>query len=78
MAKRKAKSVSPIDYRHKAIVPIRDMERDGRIAFEVIVYGVEPTDLCIVPGGGTPAFRAVERIGLDTNRYQATIWDLQV
>lgn len=65
-----------INYRRMVSMPIRDMERDGRIVFVVDVYGVEPKDLCLIPGGPRPMMRAVERMGLDPNRYQASIWDV--
>lgn len=67
-----------IDYRRMVSMPIRDMERDGRIVFVVDIYGVEPKDLCLIPGGSRPMMRAVERMGLDPNRYQASIWDVPV
>ena len=67
-----------IDYRHKVSMPIRDMERDGEIVFVVDVYGVKPNDLAIIPGGSRPMQKAVERIGLDPDRYQAILWDVPV
>ncbi len=66
-----------IDYRRKVSIPIRDLE-DGSIVFVVDVYGVEPRDLTIIPGGAAPMIAAVERLGLDINRYQAFIWDVPV
>jgi hypothetical protein len=66
-----------IDYRHKTSVPIRDMWTDDlRVVFVVDVYGVTWRDLAIIPGGSAPMHRAVMRLGLDPNRYQALIWDL--
>lgn len=67
-----------IDYRYMTSMPIRDMHRDGRIVFWVDVYGVEARDLCVIPGGGEPMLRAVQRMGLDPNRYQALMWDAPV
>lgn len=64
-----------IDFRQRASMPIRDMERDGLIVFWVDVYGVTGSDLAIIPGGSRPMLKAVERMGLDPNRYQALIWD---
>lgn len=65
-----------IDYRRKVTMPIRDMYRDGAVVFVVDVYGVKPSDLAIIPGGSDPMIKAVERIGLDPNRYQALLWDI--
>lgn len=68
MRRRARKYKRPLDFTSMTSVPVRDMERDG----------VTARDLCIVPGGGRPAMRAVERMGLDPHRYQAWIWDLLV
>jgi hypothetical protein len=66
-----------IDYTRKVTMPIRDMYDDS-IAFCVDVYGVTPSDLCIVPGGSAPMRKAVDRLGLDPLRYRALIWDVPV
>lgn len=66
------------DYRIKTTMPVRDMHRDGRIVFLVDVYGWTSRDVATIPGGSTPMRRAVERIGLDPNRYQAILWDVDV
>lgn len=73
-----------VDWGQRVTVPIRDMKEDGRIVFCVDVYGVNPSDLSQVclgkpPDdfiGSRPMVRAVRRLGLDPNRYQAVIWDL--
>jgi hypothetical protein len=66
-----------IDYRKRVTMPIRDTFKDGApVAFLVDVYGVEPRDLCVVPGGSAPMRKAVERMGLDAGRYQAWLWDV--
>lgn len=65
-----------IDYRKAVTVPIRDMYQDGRVVFLVDVYGVNPRDLAVIPGGSDPMLHAVERLGLDPLRYQALLWDL--
>lgn len=67
-----------IDYRRVVTMPIHDMWNDGRIVFLVDVYGVEPGDLSIIPGGSEPMIKAVERLGLDPMRYQAWLWDIGV
>lgn len=67
-----------IDFTRKVSMPIRDMRGDGQIVFVVDVYGVTPSDLATVPGGSEPMRKAVARIGLDTERYQASIWDIPV
>jgi len=74
--RRRSTSVKYIDYTKRVVMPIRDLERDGRVAFEVVVYGVDPGDLAVIPGGSEPMLRAVTRMGLDPNRYQAVIWDI--
>lgn len=70
--------MSTPDYRTKTTLPIRDMYRDGAIAFLVDVYGWTGRDAAIVPGGSEPFRKAVERIGLDPDRYQAVLWDINV
>jgi hypothetical protein len=65
-----------IDYSKCVTMPIRDMHCDGRIVFCVDVYGLDARDLAIIPGGSAPLIHAVERIGLDSNRFQATLWDV--
>lgn len=65
-----------VDYQRRVTIPIRDMHRDGLVVFLVDVYGLAPRDMMIIPGGSDPARRAVDRLGLDPNRYQASIWDL--
>jgi hypothetical protein len=65
-----------VDYRFKVSMPIRDLEREGRVYCVVDVYGVTTRDLAMVPGGSAPMHRAVERLGLDPRRYQAIIWDI--
>jgi hypothetical protein len=77
MAKRKHQ-IADVDYRRKVSMPIRDMYRDGEIVFVVDIYGVVPRDLCVIPGGSRPMYRAVERLGLDPMRYQALLWDVPV
>lgn len=67
-----------VDYRIKTTMPIRDMERDGRIVFLVDVYGWTGADVCVIPGGCDPMIKAVRRLGLDPNRYQAMLWDAQI
>ncbi len=64
-----------VDYTRCATMPVRDMARDGKIAFMVDVYGVDQKDLAVVPDGGAPMLKAVERIGLDPNRFQSVVWD---
>jgi len=65
-----------IDYRRKVSMPIRDMQRGGAVAFVVDVYGIEPKDLAIIPGGAEPMLKAVKRIGLDPYRFTTTPWDI--
>jgi hypothetical protein len=67
-----------VDYRHSTEMPIRDMYRDGKIVFVVTIYGWTGRDVCIVPGGSAPMRKAVERLGLDPNRYQAILWDAEL
>ena len=74
--KRATAKVKYIDYTKRVIMPIRDFERDGQVVFEVVVYGVDPRDLAMIPGGSEPMLRAVTRMGLDPDRYQAVIWDI--
>jgi hypothetical protein len=57
-------------------MPIRDMDREGEIVFVVDVYGVDPRDLALIPGGSRPMHKAIERMGLDPVRYKASIWDI--
>lgn len=71
-------SGNPVNYRQMTTVPIRDMEQDGKVVFLIDIYGVQGKDLAAVPGGSVPMLRAVRRMGLDTERYQAWIWDLDV
>ncbi len=61
---------------HGALVPIRDMDQDGKIVFALQFYGVKRNDLIIVPRGAAPIIQALRRRGLDPRRYQATLWDL--
>ena len=67
-----------VDYRYRTSMPIRDMHRDGKIVFCVDVYGCTGRDLCVIPGGSEPMIKAVRRIGLDPDRYQALIWDVSL
>jgi hypothetical protein len=67
-----------VDYRRKVSIPIRDMDRNGEIAFIVDVYGVVPQDLATIPDGSRPMHRAIERLGLDPMRYRAELWDVPV
>lgn len=67
-----------IDYTKSATMPIRDMHRDGAIVFLVTVYGWTGRECCIVPDGSEPFVKAVERLGLDPNRYQAWLWDAPI
>lgn len=73
-----ARRIDGIDYRRMVSMPIRDELQDGKIVFCVDVYGVEPSDLCLIPGGSRPMHRAVERMGLDPMRYRAHIWDVPI
>ena len=74
-----------IDYRKRVVVPIHDNHSDGKIVFTVIVYGIDKRDLAEVPWGdcrsdqyvgSQPMRKAVKRLGLDPNRYQAYLFDL--
>lgn len=76
MHKRKVKPM--IDFTQMVSMPIRDMYADGRIVFAVDVYGVTPSDIATIPGGSEPMIKAVERLGLDSMRYQASLWDIPV
>lgn len=67
-----------VDYRRSTEMPIRDMHRDGKIVFVVTIYGWTGADVCIIPGGSDPMIKAVKRLGLDPNRYQAMMWDADV
>jgi hypothetical protein len=78
MAKRKHQVIQDVNYRHMVSMPIRDMDRDGEIVFIVDIYGVDPRDLAMIPGGSRPMYKAIERIGLDPMRYRASIWDIPV
>jgi hypothetical protein len=68
-------------------MPIRDYWRDGAIVFWVDVYGVDLSDVTGIPIGGEPPpgyvgsrpFRkAVKRMGLDPDRYRATLFDVLI
>lgn len=74
--KSKAVESTNIDYSQVVTMPIHDMWNDGRVIFLVDVYGVQPSDLTIIPGGSAPMIKAIERLGLDTSRYQAWLWDI--
>jgi hypothetical protein len=67
-----------VDYRYRTTMPIRDMWRDGKIVFLVDIYGWTGRDCCHIPGGSDPMIKAVVRLGLDPDRYQASIWDADV
>lgn len=70
-----------VDYSKKVSMPVRDLKRDGAVAFMVDVYGVTPEELCIVGEGypmGRPMRKAITRIGLDPDRFFATIFDVPV
>jgi len=67
-----------IDYQTSTMIPIRDMQRDGRIVFRIVIYGLTGRDLCRIPGGTEPIERAVRRLGLDPVRYQAWFMDVDV
>jgi hypothetical protein len=64
-----------VDFTRCATMPIRDMHNDGRIVFFVDVYGWDQNNIAVIPGGSEPAYKAVTRLGLDPNRYQAVFWD---
>lgn len=69
--------MSYIDHTRRVTVPIRDVASQGAPVFcQVDVYGVSWEDLAAIPGGSAPLRRAVERLGLDPNRYQATVFEL--
>lgn len=65
-----------VNYRRKVSMPIRDI--DGNIIFVVDVYGVQPSDLAVIPGGSRPMYKAVERIGLDPFQFMAWLWDVPI
>lgn len=67
--------VQPINYKQRVTMPVRDMERDGKIIFAITIYGLTRGDISVTPGGGEPFRIALERMGLDTLRYQVSIWD---
>jgi len=72
-------AVAGVDYRRSFVMPIRDMwTDDARIVLKVIVYGWDPEDACVIPGGADPFLHAVRRLGLNPARYQAVIWDVPV
>ncbi len=70
--------VGDVDYRKHTTMPVRDMHRDGEIVFVVDIYGWTGKNICQIPGGADPVLAAVKRLGLDPDRYQATIWDVQL
>jgi hypothetical protein len=74
----KKRNLPGVDYRYRTTMPIRDMQRDGRIFCLVDIYGWTGKDVCVIPGGSAPMVKAVERLGLDPDRYQAMLWDAQV
>jgi hypothetical protein len=68
-----------VDYRNRVTLPIRDLgDEQARVICLVDVYGVTTSDIACIGGdvGSRPFHKAVERLGLDPLRYQATIWDL--
>lgn len=68
-----------INFMRKTTVPIRDMLDPAMpVVFLVDVYGVTSRDLLTIgPGiGSRPLVKAVKRMGLDPDRYQAFIWDV--
>jgi len=67
-----------VDYRYRTTMPIRDMHLNGEIVFLVDVYGWSGMDVVCVIGNANPMIKAVRRIGLDPDRYQAMIWDAEV
>lgn len=67
-----------VDYRYHVTMPIRDMQRNGRVYCLVDIYGVTTKDIAVIPGGSAPLRHAVERLGLDPERYQAVIWDTPI
>ncbi len=61
-----------VDYRRKLTYLIRDMAQEATPAFLVDAYGLSDEDFGVT---GAPARQAVERIGLDPNRFMAVLWD---
>lgn len=77
--RRRRPAAMMVDYSRKVSMPIRDMFIDGApIVCAVDVYGVTPRDLAVIPGGAEPMMKAVERLGLDPNRYQSMLWDIPI
>ena len=64
-----------INHRVKTTMPIRDLWRDGQVVCVVDIYGWTRRDVCTIPGGADPMVKAVQRLGLDPERYQAFISD---
>lgn len=81
MNKKKPKSTGMcghINIRERVTMPIRDMANDGEVAFLVDVYGWTAREIATVPGGSAPLKAAVQRLGLDTDRYRGVLWDAPV
>jgi hypothetical protein len=88
MKKPKQKPAPQIDYKVRSGATIRDM--DTGISFDLICYGMSHSELCAVdcgpgPGpapadyvdmtGGQRLRRALERRGIDTDRWRANIFE---
>jgi CTP:molybdopterin cytidylyltransferase MocA len=71
--------VSGIRYNLRTTVPVRDFGQEGApVAFLVDIYGVRASAVSTVGGdvGARPLVKAVRRLGLDPERYRATLWDV--
>lgn len=64
---------SPYWFDDRIIMPVRDRET-GHIYCQVIVYGMRPDDMLAC--NFAPIEHAVRRLGLDPERYQASMEDV--
>ena len=78
---RKPSPACTIDFTKCCTGTVRDFGKDSApAAFRVDVYGLTCADLYIIGDpliGSAPFRHAVKRLGLDPNRYQATILDVR-
>ena len=66
-----------VDYSVRTVAVMYD--GDGKPAFEVVCYGMDMHAMCTIAedesGGGQRLRRAMERRGIDTNRFVPNLFD---
>lgn len=63
------------DFSHRVVVPIHHLS--GKVAFDLVFFGIPIEDFYVVPGGADPIRKALTRRHLNPDDFVASMFEVR-